>query len=255
MKKLSSRLVKRKRIVIVLPAYYAAKTLEKTLSEIPKNFADEIILVDDGSKDGTADLAEKLGLTVFRHYHNVGYGGNQKTCYWEALKRAPDIIIMLHPDYQYDGSLAPNLIEPIIDGRFDIMIGNRVQTRDQVLKGGMPLYKYFGNRFLTACENIVLGQNLPEWHSGFRAFRREVLEKIPFQSFSNNFIFDQQILMSAVAINFKIGSIHVPCRYFPDASSINLRRSVIYGLSILYFLLLYQSRKIGFTASIFKTNL
>lgn len=237
--------MKSPKITIVMPAYYAAKTLEKTLRDIPKGLASEIILVDDDSKDETIKIAKKLGLTIFRHLHNVGYGGNQKTCYWEALKRNPDIILMLHPDYQYDGGLTGELIKPIIDRKYDIMLGNRVHNRDQVLSGGMPFYKYLGNRFLTIVENIVLGQNLPEWHSGFRAFRSEVLKKVPFGRFSNDFIFDQEILVSAINFNFKIGTVNVPCRYFSDAPSMGLKRSIVYGFGLLILLMQYIFHKTG----------
>jgi len=237
--------MRKPKIIIVMPAYYAAKTLEKTLRDVPKGLAYEIILVDDGGKDETVAIAKRLGLTVFKHFHNMGYGGNQKTCYWEALKRKPDIIVMLHPDYQYDGSLMGELIRPIIDNRYDIVLGNRVHSRDQVLSGGMPFYKYLSNRFLTIVENIVLGQNLPEWHSGFRAFRSEVLAKIPFGRFSNDFIFDQEILVSAINSNFKIGTTNVPCRYPPDASSIKFKRSIFYGLGILILLMRYIFHKTG----------
>ena len=233
------------KVIIVMPAYYAAKTLQKTLNAIPKRLASEIILVDDNSKDNTASLAKKLGLTVFKHSRNTGYGGNQKTCYLEALKRKPDIVVMLHPDYQYDGSLTRELIQPIIDGRYDIMLGNRVHSRDQVISDGMPYYKYLGNRFLTIVENIALGQNLPEWHSGFRAFKKEVLENTPFQKFSNDFIFDQEILISAINLNFRIGYLNVPCRYFSDASSIELKRSIDYGFATVMLLIHYVLYKMG----------
>jgi len=237
--------IKKNKIIIVMPAYYAEKTLEKTIADIPKGLVSEIILVDDGSKDKTVKIAEKLELTIFQHFHNVGYGGNQKTCYWEALKRKPDIIVMLHPDYQYDSSFVGELIKPIIKGSYDIMLGNRIHNRDQVLLGGMPYYKYFANRFLTILENIVMGQNLPEWHSGFRAFKSDVLEKVPFSRFSNDFIFDQEILVSAINFNYKIGTINVPCRYLPEASSINLKKSLIYGLGILILLFQYIINKIN----------
>lgn len=233
------------KVIIVMPAYYAAKTLEKTFAEVPRGLTSEIILVDDGSKDDTVNIAKKLGLTVFQHTHNVGYGGNQKTCYREALKRKPDIVVMLHPDYQYDGSLTKELIQPIIEGRYDIMLGNRVHSRNQVFSSGMPYYKYLGNRFLTIIENIVLGQNLPEWHSGFRAFRSEVLKKVPFGRFSNDFIFDQEILVSAINFDFKIGTVNVPCRYFSDVSSIELKRSIVYGLGILILLIQYIFHNTG----------
>lgn len=228
-----------------MPAYYAEKTLAKTLADVPKGLAEEIILVDDGSKDQTVAIALKLDLTVFQHSHNVGYGGNQKTCYWEALKRKPDIVIMLHPDYQYDGTRAKELVKPILDGRYDIVLGNRVHYRNQVLSGGMPFYKYLGNRFLTFLQNIAMGQNLPEWHSGFRAFKIDVLEKVPFHRFSNDFIFDQEILISARSFKFRIGTVNVPCRYFSDASSIELKRSIIYGLGIIAVLLSFILHQAG----------
>lgn len=161
---------------------------------------------------------------------------------------------MLHPDYQYDGSLTKELIQPIIDGRYDIMLGNRVHNRDQVLSGGMPYYKYLGNRFLTIIENIILGQNLPEWHTGFRAFRSDVLKKIPFNRFSNDFIFDQEILVSAINFNFKIGALNIPCRYFSDASSIELKRSVVYGLGIIKLLLTFILYKADFKNLLFKAQ-
>jgi len=236
---------KKPKIIIVMPAYYAEKTLAKTLADVPKGLAEEIILVDDGSKDQTVAIALKLDLTVFQHSHNVGYGGNQKTCYWEALKRKPDIVIMLHPDYQYDGTRAKELVKPILDGRYDIVLGNRVHYRNQVLSGGMPFYKYLGNRFLTFLQNIAMGQNLPEWHSGFRAFKIDVLEKVPFHRFSNDFIFDQEILISARSFKFRIGTVNVPCRYFSDASSIELKRSIIYGLGIIAVLLSFILHQAG----------
>lgn len=225
------------KIVIVMPAYNAEKTLEKTYNDIPRGMVDEVILVDDNSVDKTVQIAKKLGLTYFVHTNNLGYGGNQKTCYWEALKRKPDIIVMIHPDYQYDATLTEELVRPIINGRFDIMLGSRIRGREEVLKGGMPLYKYLGNRFLTIIENVILGLNLSEYHTGFRAFKREALEKIPFQRFSNDFVFDQQMLIRASKMRFRIGEISVPVRYFPEASSIGFWRSVKYGLSTLWSLM------------------
>lgn len=230
---------KKVKIVVVMPAYNAEKTLEKTYRDIPPGLIDEIILVDDKSRDKTVKIAKKLGLTVFIHPNNLGYGGNQKTCYWEALKRKPDIIVMLHPDYQYDATLMGELVKPIIDGRFDIMLGSRIRSRKEALEGEMPLYKYLGNRLLTIIENIILGLNLSEYHTGYRAYKREVLEKIPFQRFSNDFVFDQQMLIAAAKYGFKIGEIPVPVRYFSEASSINFWRSVKYGISTLYILFRY----------------
>jgi len=224
------------KIIVVMPAYNAERTLEKTYRDIPKGLVDEVILVDDKSKDKTVKIAKKLGLTVFVHPNNLGYGGNQKTCYWEALKRKPDIVVMLHPDYQYDATLMGELVKPIIDDRFDIMLGSRIRTRKEALECGMPIYKYFGNRLLTIIENVVLGLNLSEYHTGYRAYKRKVLETIPFQKFSNDFVFDQQILIAAAKRGFRIGEIPVPVRYFPEASSINLQNSVKYGLETLRFL-------------------
>lgn len=222
------------KIVVVMPAYNAEKTLEKTYRDIPEGLVDEVILVDDQSRDKTVRIAKKLGLTIFVHPNNLGYGGNQKTCYWEALKRKPDIVVMLHPDYQYDATLMGELVKPIIDSRFNIILGSRIRTRKEALEGGMPLYKYLGNRLLTIVENMVLGLNLSEYHTGYRAYERKVLETIPFQKFSNDFVFDQQMLIAATKHGFKIGEIPVPVRYFPEASSINFRRSLRYGIETLW---------------------
>jgi len=230
---------KKQKVIVIMPAYNAAKTLEKTYRDIPKDVVDKVILVDDGSSDKTVKIAKRLGLEVFRHPANLGYGGNQKTCYWEALKKNPDIIVMIHPDYQYDATLTRELIYPIKKGRFDIMLGSRIRCRQEALKGGMPLWKYYPNRFLTILENIVLGLNLSEYHTGFRAFSAEALKKIPFMRMSNNFVFDQQILISAVANKMRIGEIPVPVRYFPEASSASFFSSVGYGLGIISNLFLY----------------
>jgi len=230
---------KRKKVIVIMPAYNAAKTLKKTHNDIPKNIVDEVILVDDASADKTTAIAKELGLEVFIHPVNLGYGGNQKTCYWEALKRKPDIVVMIHPDYQYDAALTGELIRPIIQGRFDIMLGSRIRSRKEVLAGGMPWWKYYANRFLTILENTALGLNLSEYHTGFRAYSSKVLKRIPFMRMSNDFIFDQQILVSSVVNKYKIGEIPVPVRYFPEASSVNFFGSLKYGLGILLTLLLY----------------
>lgn len=227
------------KIIAVMPAYNAAKTLEKTYRDIPKGIVDKVIVVDDKSKDKTVKIAKKLGLEIVIHPQNRGYGANQKTCYTLALSQGADIVIMIHPDYQYDSKLTGELLRPIQQGRFDVMLGSRIRTREEVLKGGMPMYKYIGNRSLTFLENLVLGQNLSEFHTGFRAYKKSILEKIPFHKYSDDFVFDQQILFGAVAVGAKIGEIPVPTRYFPEASSINFRRSVKYGLSILSDLLIY----------------
>lgn len=222
-----------------MPAYNAEKTVKKTYNDLPKDLISEVILVDDSSNDKTIEKAQKLGITVYSHKENKGYGGNQKTCYAEALKRNPDIIVMVHPDYQYDSKLVGILCEAIVNGRADVMLGSRIQTRSQVLAGGMPLWKYFANRFLTLIENLAMGLNLSEYHTGFRAFSVDVLKKIPYEKFSNDFIFDQQILISALSYGYNISEIPVPCKYFKDASSINFLRSTKYGILTLFTVLLF----------------
>ena len=237
------------KIIVVLPAYNAALTLEKTVATIPKSHADEIILVDDGSEDDTVRIAKQLGLIVIEHPQNRGYGANQKTCYQLALERNADYIVMLHPDYQYDARLIPAAIEILRLGTCDVILGNRVRTRKECLASGMPLYKYFGNRFLTGIENIALGQNLGEFHSGFRAYRRSVVETIPFSQNSNDFVFDAQFLIQAVHFGFKIGDIPMPVRYFKEASSINLEHSICYGLASLGALWIFYLHRLGWINS------
>lgn len=232
-------MAKKTKIVAVMPAYNAAKTISKTYKDIPPGAVDEVIVVDDGSHDATVNIAKKLGLKVISHPQNRGYGGNQKTCYTLALSEGADIVVMIHPDYQYDSSLTGELTRPITQGRFDIMLGSRIRTREESVKGGMPMYKYLGNRFLTFMQNIILGQNLSEYHTGFRAFSKEILKKIPFHKYSDDFVFDQQILIGAITAGARIGEIPVPVRYFPEASSINLKRSIKYGISILLDLVIY----------------
>jgi glycosyltransferase involved in cell wall biosynthesis len=226
------------KVVVVMPAYNAAKTLEKTYRDIPARTVDHVILVDDVSKDETIEIAKQLGLEVIVHLQNRGYGGNQKTCYLEALKSGADIVVMLHPDYQYDSRLIPQLIMPIQQGKVDMMLGSRM-LGEGALKGGMPLWKYVSNRFLTWTENVVLGQHLSEYHTGFRAYSRRVLETVPFLLNSDKFVFDTEMLAEAVAFGFQIGEIGVPTRYFKEASSVNFRHSVIYGLSTLWIMALY----------------
>ena len=231
----------RSRVIIVMPAYNAAATLEKTVKDIPEGFADEIILVDDSSEDDTVNIAKGLGLTVIVHDRNKGYGANQKTCYDEALKRGANIVVMIHPDYQYDSSLAPLFAQIIEKGICDVMLGSRVRTRKECIDSGMPLYKYISNRLLTILENLITGQNLSEWHTGYRAYSKKVLEKIPYHKNSDGFVFDSQFLIQAVYFGFKIGDLPVPCRYMREASSINLGRSIIYGMgtvkTVLQFIL------------------
>lgn len=222
-----------------MPAYNAATTLERTFLDIPSGTVDQIILVDDGSHDNTVEIANRLGITVIRHERNEGYGGNQKTCYREALAQGADVVVMLHPDYQYDSRLIPFFLGYLNLGICDVMLGNRIRTRHEALKGGMPLYKYVSNRALTILENVVLGQNLGDFHSGFRVYRREVLERIPLERNSNDFAFDSELLAQAAYLGFRIGDAPVPVRYFAEASSIDFRRSVLYGLKTLWVLLKY----------------
>ncbi|MCL2389347.1 MAG: glycosyltransferase family 2 protein [Elusimicrobia bacterium] len=242
------------KVVIVMPAYNAEKTLEQTLADIPQGSYGEIILVDDLSKDNTVNLAAKLGLKVIKHDINKGYGGNQKTCYKAALEANADIVVMLHPDYQYDPRLVPFLSGLIEADVCDIMLANRIRTRAEALKGGMPFYKYFFNRCLTVTQNIVLGLNLGEYHTGYRAYSREVLESVNFELNSDDFVFDQHILVQAAALGFRIGEIPVGAKYFPEASSISFRRSVVYGLGILCILFKYVMYKLGILRSNFFKN-
>ncbi|MDP8254261.1 MAG: glycosyltransferase family 2 protein [Candidatus Alcyoniella australis] len=222
------------RTVIVMPAYNAEKTLQKTLADIPEGLAEHVILVDDASTDRTAELARDLGLTVFVHERNRGYGANQKTCYREALKLGAEVVVMIHPDYQYDSALAPHLVDLIARGYFDVMLGTRIRTRGETMAGGMPWWKYLSNRFLTLAENVLTGQNLSEWHTGYRAYSRKVLETVPWERNSDDFIFDSQFLMQTAFLGFKIAEIPVPVRYYDDSSSINFKRSATYGLLTLY---------------------
>jgi len=227
-----------KKIVVVLPAYNAAATLERTVADLPE-IVDEIILVDDGSRDGTLDLAKRLGLIVFAHERNLGYGANQKSCYQLALERKADIVAMVHPDYQYDPRLVSYFAAFIADDYFDVMLGSRIRSRRETLSGGMPLYKYYSNRFLTFIENLMTGQNLSEWHTGMRAYSKEVLLSLDLAVTSNDFIFDTQILLQIVKRKWRIGEIPVPVRYFPEASSINWRRSLRYGVGTFFLAIFY----------------
>ncbi|NLE07328.1 MAG: glycosyltransferase family 2 protein [Parcubacteria group bacterium] len=238
------------KVVVVMPAYNAEATLEKTFRDIPFDYVDEIILVDDASKDKTVELANKIKdnyknkpFTIVVHTKNKGYGGNQKKCYDLALNNGADIIIMLHPDYQYDPKLVKYFREFIENGYFDVMLGSRIRGRQEALRGGMPLYKYFANRFLTFIENIVSGRNLSEWHTGMRAYKREVLNNIDYSSFSDDFVFDTQMLFRIVEKGYSIGEIPVPVRYFEDSSSINFSRSLKYGLVTLWETFKFLNRK------------
>jgi glycosyltransferase involved in cell wall biosynthesis len=225
--------------VIVMPAYNAAQTLEETYRGIAPGVADEILLVDDASRDETVEVAKKLNLKVFPLPHNVGYGGNQKTCYLEALRYGADIVVMLHPDGQYDPTLLPELIRPIQAGRADLVLGSRMLVPGSARRGGMPLYKRVANRTLSTLENFILRRKLSEYHTGYRAYSRQFLERIPFLRNANDFVFDSQILAQAVAFNMRIVEIPVATRYFKEASSTNFRQSVVYGLKTVWTMLRY----------------
>ncbi len=235
----------KKKVIAVMPAYNAQRTIKQTFLDIPQGAVDEVILGDDASSDDTVAIAHSLGMHVLQHKANKGYGANQKTCYEEALKRGAEIVVMIHPDYQYDSRLVPYLTGLIKDGICDVMIGTRIRTRREVLAGGMPKYKYIGNRFLTFVENIILGQNLGEFHSGFRAFHRKVLETIPYKKNSDDFVFDSEILAQSVFFNFRIGEIPVPTRYFKEASTISFINSVVYGIKTLFVLVKFILHKWG----------
>lgn len=221
-----------KKIVVVMPSYNAALTLARTVAEVPRNIVDEILLVDDASADETVERANELGLTVFVHEKNYGYGRNQKTCYSEALRRGADIVVMVHPDYQYSPQLIVPMAGMIAYGEYDAVIGSRI-LGNGALAGGMPLYKYIANRFLTLFQNILLGFKLSEYHTGFRAFSREVLETLPLNENSDDFVFDNQMLAQVLHFGFRIGEISTPTRYFAEASSINFSRSVRYGIGVV----------------------
>ena len=237
-------MIEGKKVCVVLPAYNAAKTLEQTHRDIPHGFVDEILLVDDQSRDDTVAVAERLRIPTIKHDKNRGYGGNQKTCYAEILKRGADIILMLHPDYQYSPKIIPAAAWMIASGEYEVVLGSRILVGG-AREGGMPLYKYISNRFLTLAENLLLGQKLSEYHTGFRAFHRKVLETLPLLENSDDFVFDNQILAQAVYFGFRIGEISCPSRYFTEASSINFGRSCVYGLGVLKTSLLYWGEKRG----------
>ncbi len=227
-----------KKIVIVMPAYNAERTLRRTYEEIPHDIVDEVILVDDKSGDATAQVSKSLGISTISHDQNMGYGGNQKTCYKTALQKGADIVIMLHPDYQYTPKLITAMASLISEGIFDCVLGSRILGKG-ALKGGMPLYKYVSNRFLTFSQNLLIRHKLSEYHTGYRAFSKEILETLPLDNNSNDFIFDNQMLLQILYANFSIGEITCPTRYFEDASSINFVRSVKYGLSVIMTTLEY----------------
>jgi glycosyltransferase involved in cell wall biosynthesis len=237
-----------KKIVVTMPAYNAAKTLLKTFDDIPKGLVSEIIMVDDCSKDDTVAVGHSLDIKVIRHPHNVGYGGNQKTCYLEALRDGADIVIMLHPDYQYDPKKIPEMVAPILEGKADIVLGSRF-FEGGALRGGMPFYKFVANRFLTGCQNAVLGTRLSEFHTGYRSYSRKFLETVPFLRNSLAFVFDAEILCQAIYFGFRISEIGVETRYFPEASSINFWNSTKYGIGVLTTLVKFAAAKTGIAQS------
>jgi glycosyltransferase involved in cell wall biosynthesis len=233
-----------KKVIVVLPAYNAEQTLEKTVSELDRQIVDDVLLVDDFSADNTVELARKLGIRSFQHDKNYGYGRNQKTCYSEALKSGADVIVMLHPDYQYSPRLVPAMAAMVASGEYDLVLGSRI-LGGRARKSGMPLYKYISNRFLTLSENLLLGSKLSEFHTGYRAFSREVLERLPLANNSDDFVFDNEMLAQAIYFDFNVGEISCPTRYFPEASSINFSRSVVYGFGVLWTSARFRLHKWG----------
>src|SRR6202041_806865 len=225
-------MLNKKKVVVVLPAYNAAKPWGRTVEEIPHEIVDEVILTDDASRDNTSELALELGLITIRHDHNRGYGGNQKTCYMAALAQGADIVVMLHPDYQYTPKLVSAMASMIAYGEYDAVLASRILGRG-ALEGGMPLYKYISNRALTFIENVLIGHKMSEYHSGYRAWSRELLERLPLLSCSDDFVFDNQMIVQALYFGFHVGEISCPTKYFKEASSINFQRSVTYGFGVL----------------------
>jgi len=237
-----------KKVVVVMPAYKAERTLEKTYENIPKDVVDRIILVDDASDDNTVNKSQALGLKTFIHQHNLGYGANQKTCYREALKEKADIVIMLHPDYQYEPKLVTAMAAMLATGVYDVVLGSRI-IGGSPLKGGMPIYKYIANRFLTLFQNILLNAKLSEYHTGYRAFTKNVIEELPLLANSDDFVFDNQMITQSIAFGFRIGEISCPTKYFPEASSINFTRSIKYGVGVLMTSISFRIWKWGLTKS------
>jgi glycosyltransferase involved in cell wall biosynthesis len=237
-------MINRKKILVVLPAYNAEKTLEQTYNEIPLDLVDDVLLVDDDSADGTVALAGKLGIRTFMHARNYGYGRNQKTCYREALKQGADIVIMLHPDYQYTPKLITAMVSMIAFDVYDVVLGSRI-IGGGALRGGMPKYKYVANRFLTALENLLLGSKLSEFHTGYRAFSREVLENLPLHINSDDFVFDNEMLAQVIYFGYRVGEVSCPTLYFKEASSINFGNSMIYGLGVLATSFKFRLQRLG----------
>ncbi len=237
-----------KKIVVVMPAYNAEPTLRRTYAEIPFEYIDEAILVDDGSSDRTVEIARELGCRTLVHLENKGYGGNQKTCYREALRHGADVVVMLHPDYQYTPKLLLSMASMVACGEYDVVLGSRVLCQSAVRRG-MPVYKYVSNRLLTLFENILLKQKLSEYHSGYRAFSRSVLESLPLEENSDDFVFDNQMLAQAIHFGFRLGELSCPTKYFDEASSISFRRSVRYGLGVLRTSVEFRLNSMGLVRS------
>jgi len=233
------------RVIVVMPAYNAANTLERCWKDIPHDYVAEVIVVDDCSKDETEQVARRLPLTYIKHERNTGYGGNQKTCYDTARAHGADFVVMIHADYQYDARMIPTAIEVMNNGICDVVLGNRIRTRREALDGGMPRSKYLANRGLTMIENVLSGQNLGEWHSGFRAYSRRVLVTIPYRRNSDNFVFDSQFLVQCVHHGFKVGDVPVPVRYFDEASSIDLKDSTVYAMKTLWTFAQWYGHRAG----------
>ena len=246
-------MINRKKVLVVLPAYNAERTLEITYADIPFDIVDEVLLVDDSSSDSTVSKAKDLGIKVFLHDRNYGYGRNQKTCYHEALKHEADIIVMVHPDYQYTPKLITAMASMIAFDVYDVVLGSRI-IGGGALKGGMPVYKYIANRFLTAFENIMLGSKLSEFHTGYRAFSKGVLEDLPLHNNSDNFVFDNEMLAQVIYFGYRVGEVSCPTKYFKDASSINLKASMVYGIGVLITALKFRLHRLEIIKSIIFTS-
>lgn len=240
-----------KRLIVVLPALNAARTLVRTIEEIPGEVVDGLVLVDDGSTDGTVELSRSLGVHTIVHDRNRGYGANQKTCYRAALSQGADVVVMLHPDYQYSPLLVPAMASMVATAQYDLVLGSRI-LGSGALAGGMPLYKYLSNRFLTAVENVLLDLKLSEYHTGYRAFTREVLEALDLDAFSDDFVFDNQVLAQAAWHGFRFGEVSCPARYQPESSSIDFGRSVTYGVGVLKTAAQFRAARLGLKSALFQ---
>jgi len=241
-------MIHNKKLIVIMPAYNAERTLHQTYSELPHDYVDDVILVDDASNDSTAVIARQLGIATIVHTRNKGYGANQKTCYREALSKGADIVVMVHPDYQYSPRLVTAMASMIVSGHYDVVLGSRI-LGGKARAGGMPMYKYIANRFLTLIENVILGIKLSEYHTGFRAFNRIVLESLPLEENSDDFVFDNEMIAQAAFFGYQIGEISCPTKYFQDASSINFSRSIKYGFGVLLTSIKFALAKVGVLSS------